>query len=130
MSESRPSTAEAWWLAARPRTLPLAAAPVAVAAAVAQATGGFRMGPALAALLGALLLQIGANFANDVYDAEKGADDENRIGPPRATQLGWLSAAAVKRGMWQWQWQWQWQQQRQWQRQWQWQRGLLRIHGV
>ena len=105
MSESaapfaRPSALQAWWLAARPRTLPLAAAPVAVGSAVAFGAGGGRAGPAVAALAGALLLQIGANFANDVYDAEKGADTASRIGPPRATQLGWLSAVAVKRGMW------------------------------
>ena len=90
-----PGAARAWWLAARPRTLPLAAAPVAVGSALAASHGELRAGPALAALLGALLLQVGSNFANDVFDAERGADDETRIGPARAVQSGWISAAAM-----------------------------------
>jgi 1,4-dihydroxy-2-naphthoate octaprenyltransferase len=57
------------------------------------------MGPALAALGGALCLQIGANFANDVYDYEKGADTSERLGPIRAVQAGLLGPAAVRRGM-------------------------------
>ena len=51
-----------WMLAARPKTLPAAAAPVIVGSAVATVDGAFRWGPALAALLAALLLQVGANF--------------------------------------------------------------------
>jgi 1,4-dihydroxy-2-naphthoate octaprenyltransferase len=87
-----------WLLAARPRTLPLALAPVLVGTAVAHAEGGARALPALAALAGALWLQIGANLANDVFDAENGADTEARVGPPRAVQQGWLSARAVRAG--------------------------------
>ncbi|HKK52108.1 MAG TPA: 1,4-dihydroxy-2-naphthoate polyprenyltransferase, partial [Myxococcota bacterium] len=49
--------------------------------------------------LGALLLQIGSNFANDVFDFEKGADTTERIGPPRATQAGLLSPRAMRVGM-------------------------------
>jgi 1,4-dihydroxy-2-naphthoate octaprenyltransferase len=94
-----PSAARAWWLAARPRTLAVGVGPVAVGCAVAIAHGVFEAGPAVAALLGAVLLQIGSNFANDVYDSEKGADGDDRLGPPRAVQLGLLRPAQMKRGM-------------------------------
>jgi len=96
-SEAQPSEVEKWWLAARPRTLPAAAAPVALATAVALADGRAAALPAAAALAGALLLQIGANLANDVFDYEKGVDTEERLGPPRVTQLGLLTPAAVRR---------------------------------
>ena len=89
----------AWLLAARPRTLMVAVGPIAVGTAVASSEGGARLLPALAALLGAVLLQLGSNFANDVYDFEKGADTDARVGPARATQLGLLSPAQMKRGM-------------------------------
>ena len=88
-----------WWLAARPRTLPLALAPVVVGTSLAYANDGAAAGPALAAALGALLLQIGANFANDVFDTEKGADTEERIGPPRAVAMGWIAPARMRLGM-------------------------------
>jgi 1,4-dihydroxy-2-naphthoate octaprenyltransferase len=88
----------AWVLAARLRTLPVAAAPVAVGAALAFADGSGRGLPALAALIGALLIQIGANFANDVFDFERGADTDARVGPPRAAQLGLLTAREMKIG--------------------------------
>ncbi len=87
-----------WLLAARLRTLPVAAAPVAVGTALAVADGQANALPALAALLGALLIQIGANFANDVFDFERGADTETRIGPPRAAQLGLLTPRQMKMG--------------------------------
>jgi len=87
-----------WLLAARLRTLPVAAAPVAVGAALAIAEGRGRALPAAAALLGALWIQIGANFANDVFDFERGADAEGRIGPPRAAQLGLLTPRQMKIG--------------------------------
>lgn len=86
-------------LAARPKTLSAASVPVVVGSACAFALGGFALGPALAALAGALLLQIGANFANDVYDYEKGADTAERLGPTRAVQAGLITPAAMKRGM-------------------------------
>jgi 1,4-dihydroxy-2-naphthoate octaprenyltransferase len=91
---------QAWLLASRPKTLPAAAAPVIVGSAVAFAENGFRFWPALAALFGALLLQIGANLANDVFDFEKGADQHGRLGPLRVTQAGLLSPKEVKFGMW------------------------------
>ena len=90
----------AWLLAARPRTLAVALGPIAVGTAVASGDGGARLMPALAALVGAVLLQLGSNFANDVYDFEKGADTDARVGPARATQLGLLTPEQMKRGMW------------------------------
>lgn len=84
-----------WWLAIRPRTLPAAAAPVLVGSALAFYDGVFQFLPALAALLAALLLQIGANLANDVFDFKKGADTPDRLGPPRVTQMGLLSPNQV-----------------------------------
>lgn len=95
----RPSTLGVWWLAARPKTLLAAATPVWVGCACAAAVGSFRWLPALAALLGALLLQVAANFANDVFDYEKGADTEARLGPTRAVAAGWISPAAMRRGL-------------------------------
>jgi 1,4-dihydroxy-2-naphthoate octaprenyltransferase len=90
----------AWWLAIRPATLTASAAPVLVGTGAAWAEHAFAFGPALAALLGAFLLQIGANFANDVFDFERGADNADRLGPQRATQQGWISAEQMKRAMW------------------------------
>jgi len=86
-------------MAMRPPTLAVALGPVGVGTAVAFANGEARLGPALGALVGALLLQIASNFANDVYDSEKGADNDDRLGPPRAVQLGWLAPAQMKFGM-------------------------------
>lgn len=94
------SRVRAWALAARPKTLPAAAAPVLVGTAIAWQARGFSAGPAVAALVGALLLQVGSNFANDVYDYEKGADTDARLGPLRVTQAGLLSGRDVKRGIW------------------------------
>jgi 1,4-dihydroxy-2-naphthoate octaprenyltransferase len=94
------SAHSAWWLAIRPATLTASAAPVLVGSGAAWAEGAFAIGPALAALIGAFLLQIGANFANDVFDFERGADNAERLGPQRATQQGWISAAQMKRAMW------------------------------
>lgn len=94
-----PGALGSWVLAARPKTLSAASVPVLVGSACAYALGGFAAGPALAALAGALLLQIGANFANDVYDYEKGADTSERLGPTRAVQAGLITPAAMKRGM-------------------------------
>jgi 1,4-dihydroxy-2-naphthoate polyprenyltransferase len=94
-----PGRARAWALAVRPKTLPAAVAPVLVGTAVAWRAGGFRAGPAVAAALGALLLQVGSNLANDVHDFERGADREDRLGPLRVTQAGLLTPAEVRKGM-------------------------------
>ena len=89
----------AWVLASRPATLTAAFVPVAVGTACAVAAGGFRPDTALAALAGAMLIQIGTNFANDVFDYEKGADTDERLGPTRAVASGLLSPRAVRLGM-------------------------------
>jgi 1,4-dihydroxy-2-naphthoate octaprenyltransferase len=94
------SARSAWWLAVRPATLTASAAPVLVGAGAAWAEDVFRAGPVIAALLGATLLQVGANFANDVFDFERGADNADRLGPQRATQQGWITPAQMKRAMW------------------------------
>lgn len=90
----------AWVLASRPKTLPAASAPVVVGAATAYAAHASRAGPALAALAGALLIQIGTNLANDYFDFRHGADTGERVGPVRVTQAGLLAPAAVLRGAW------------------------------
>ena len=94
-----PTPGAAWLLAIRPKTLPAAVAPVLVGTACAYAIGGFRPGPALAALVGALLLQIASNLANDVLDFQKGLDTHERLGPTRVTQAGLLTPRAVMLGL-------------------------------
>lgn len=85
-----------WLEATRPKTLPAAAAPVAVGTALAAGHGGLHWPAALAALLGALCIQIGTNYANDYFDFKKGADTEERVGPRRATQAGLVTPRAMK----------------------------------
>jgi len=89
----------AWWLAARPRTLPAAIAPIAAGTGAAAAEGRARPGLALACLATAVLLQLAANLANDLYDHQRGADTEERLGPPRAAALGLLSPGALRVGL-------------------------------
>lgn len=95
-----PGKVAAWIGAARPPTLTAAVAPVAVGTGAAIAADEFVWLPALAALLGALFLQVGANFANDLFDFQRGADTEDRLGPTRATASGLLAPAEVRNGMW------------------------------
>jgi 1,4-dihydroxy-2-naphthoate octaprenyltransferase len=92
-----PPAWRAWLVAARPRTLLAAIAPIAVGTATAARDGAFEPGVAGLCLATALLLQVAANLANDVFDFERGADAEGRLGPPRATQEGWISPAAMRR---------------------------------
>ncbi len=89
----------AWLLAARPKTLPAAIAPVVVGAAAAFGDGTFSPLPALAALLSSLLLQVGVNLANDYFDFGRGVDTPDRKGPVRVTQAGLIPPAHVRRGM-------------------------------
>ncbi|SDC59329.1 1,4-dihydroxy-2-naphthoate polyprenyltransferase [Natrinema hispanicum] len=90
------SRTKAWLMAARPQTLPAAAAPVIVGTGLAVADGVFAPLPALLAFVGAALIQIGTNFANDYYDAINGADTEDREGFTRVTQSGLISPEQVK----------------------------------
>ena len=70
-----------------------------VGAAVAVSAGVFAPLPVVAALVGALLIQIGTNFANDYYDFKSGADNEDRLGPVRVTQAGLIDASTVRNAM-------------------------------
>lgn len=97
--ETRPGPLRIWLLASRPATLPAAVAPVlAGTAAASWATPlfDFRPGAFVAALLGALLLQIGTNFANDYADFRSGADNPDRLGPLRVTQAGYVTAGGMR----------------------------------
>lgn len=89
----------AWIVAIRPQTLPAGAAPVIVGTAVALADDVFAFWPALAALFGALLLQIGTNLANDYYDAIQGVDTPERRGFTRVTSEGLVAPARVRQAM-------------------------------
>lgn len=99
MTDATIGPVRAWLLAARPKTLTAAAAPVFTGAGLAAFHGVFSWLPALAALLGAMLIQIGTNFANDYYDFVRGGDTDERVGPVRVTQAGIIAPEAVFRGM-------------------------------
>ena len=86
----------AWVVGARPRTLPAAVVPVAVATAVVAAQGEVRWGRAALSLLVSLALQVGVNYANDYSDGIRGTDDA-RVGPLRLVASGTKSPTAVKR---------------------------------
>ena len=84
-----------WLLAARPKTLTAALAPVAVGTGLAFGVGAGRWPLAVAALVGALLIQVGTNLTNDYYDFHKGADTAERLGPVRVTQAGLVAPRTV-----------------------------------
>ncbi len=90
------SAARIWFEAARPKTLPAALAPVAMGIAIAIGEQSFHWLAAMAALMGALAIQIGTNYANDLFDHHKGADDEARLGPRRAVQAQLVSPSAMR----------------------------------
>jgi 1,4-dihydroxy-2-naphthoate polyprenyltransferase len=77
-----------WLMAARPRTLPAAIAPVLVGTALAGFAHVFHPLRFVAALLGALFIQVGTNLSNDYSDARRGADADDRLGPVRVTAGG------------------------------------------
>ena len=85
-----------WLLAARPKTLWAGIAPVIIGGALAYDTGVFHVASFVFALTGSVLLQIGANFANDLFDFLKKTDDSERIGPLRVTQAGLVSSGEMK----------------------------------
>jgi 1,4-dihydroxy-2-naphthoate octaprenyltransferase len=94
-----PSRARVWYLAARPPTLPAAVVPVLVGTAVGVSEASFRPLVFIAALVASLLIQIATNFANDLSDFHKGADNETRVGPLRVAQSGLITPGDLKRGI-------------------------------
>ena len=100
-SNVKVNSAKAWLLAARPKTLTGAAVPVmiGISAAIAMYGSSVRVVPAVLCMLFALVMQIDANFVNDYFDFMKGTDDEQRLGPKRACAQGWITAAAMRRGL-------------------------------
>jgi len=91
-----------WLMAARPRTLPAAVAPVLVGTAAAVYWAGElpRPGAFVAALLGSIFIQIGTNLANDYSDAKRGADTTDRLGPVRVTSAGLVTPRRVLNATW------------------------------
>lgn len=89
------ATVKEWAAGARPRTLPLAVAPVIIGAAAAQALGRFDLAIGLLALVVALALQVGVNYANDYSDGIRGTD-EVRVGPLRLVGSGAARPRDVK----------------------------------
>ena len=96
----RTNSLKAWFLAARPKTLSGAAVPVMIGAAHAVRTAGIEVlfsSPAvLLCFLFAFIMQIDANFVNDYYDCQKGRDNEERLGPLRACQQGWVTMRSMR----------------------------------
>ncbi|HZA89354.1 MAG TPA: 1,4-dihydroxy-2-naphthoate polyprenyltransferase [Solirubrobacterales bacterium] len=90
-----------WLMAARPRTLPAAVAPVLVGTAAAvEASDELRVGAFIAALVGSVFIQIGTNLANDYSDAKRGADSVDRLGPVRVTASGMVAPRRVLVATW------------------------------
>src|SRR4051812_11327930 len=84
-----------WAVAARPRTLPAAVAPVLVGTALAGTEGTFKPLRFVCALIGSIFIQVGTNLANDYSDARRGADTEDRLGPVRVTAGGLMPPRQV-----------------------------------
>ena len=89
----------AWVMASRPKTLTAASIPVMLGCALANMHGLFQLIPAILCFLFAFLMQIDANFINDLYDFLKGTDREDRLGPERACAQGWISPWGMKKGI-------------------------------
>ena len=90
-----PGAARIWWLAARPATLAAAVSPVLAGTAVAVHDGAVRTLPGLGALVVALAIQVGTNYANDYSDHVRGAD-RRRVGPLRAASSGIVPPEQVR----------------------------------
>jgi 1,4-dihydroxy-2-naphthoate octaprenyltransferase len=93
MSESK---LRIWILATRPKTLWVAVAPVLIGTAMAFEDSAGHWLSALAALVAAVLIQVGTNFANDYFDFKKGADQHQRLGPTRMTQAGFIKPHSMR----------------------------------
>ena len=90
---------KAWILAARPKTLSAALIPVVLASALAASQGKFSLAPAVLCVLFATFMQIAANFINDLFDFLKNTDRDDRLGPERACQQGWITPRAMRWGI-------------------------------
>lgn len=95
----KPGSAKAWFLASRPKTLTAALCPVVVGTALAWDDGKANWAAFALCLAFAALMQIAANFINDLFDFKRGTDREDRLGPERACAQGWISPRAMKRGI-------------------------------
>jgi 1,4-dihydroxy-2-naphthoate polyprenyltransferase len=94
-AEAPLGTLRLWAMAARPRTLPAAVAPVLVGTALAGSEDVFRPLAFTAALVGSIFIQIGTNLSNDYSDARRGADSDDRLGPVRVTAGGLMPPRTV-----------------------------------
>lgn len=95
----RTNSLRAWLLAARPKTLSGALIPVMMGSALAVSDRCASWTPVLLCVLFACTMQVAANFINDLFDYLKGSDREDRLGPERACAQGWITPAAMKRGI-------------------------------
>lgn len=96
----KPAATQAWIAAARPQTLMVSVAPVLLGGALASEVVTLDLSVLAAAMLGAICIQIGTNLFNDYADFGKGADREDRLGPPRACANGWLEPRRVLAAVW------------------------------
>jgi 1,4-dihydroxy-2-naphthoate octaprenyltransferase len=90
---------ESWILASRPKTLLAAFVPVLVGSAIAYSDDAFNFTAALLALICSILIQVGTNFVNDLYDYLAGTDTKDRVGPKRALAEGFISINDMKLGI-------------------------------
>ncbi|EJW92977.1 1,4-dihydroxy-2-naphthoate octaprenyltransferase [gut metagenome] len=99
MDRVKENSMRAWLLAARPKTLTAALIPVFTASALAFAHDRFALLPAALCVAFAALMQVAANFINDLFDFLKGSDRDDRLGPERACAQGWITPSAMKVGI-------------------------------
>ncbi len=99
MQEVKINSLRAWLLAARPKTLAAAIIPVMIGTALAYKDQQFDWFPALVCILFAGLMQIAANFINDLFDFKKGTDRDDRLGPERACAQGWITPQSMQTGI-------------------------------
>src|SRR5574344_1848086 len=99
MNIIKKNSAQAWLLAARPKTLTGALVPVLIGTALAYSDHKLMLLPAAICALFAIMMQIAANFINDYIDFKKGSDGEDRLGPLRACAQGWITPFYMKLGI-------------------------------
>jgi 1,4-dihydroxy-2-naphthoate octaprenyltransferase len=96
MSTESVSKLQSWLLASRPKTLLAAVVPVMVGSALAISMKKFYLTYSIVALLCSILIQIGTNFTNDLYDYLKGSDTIKRKGPRRVLATGLISVSEMR----------------------------------